>query len=168
MGLGRINSYQSSILGFSSNSLHITCSKSQEIGRHTWSRFKLPNASRFAVFNINFWHIRQSQLTLCLVKFQSQIKSCLSLWLIHTRKGFAGKMALKLRRNNLFFHTIYRVVRWVNPRHIVRNLTSISYCHHYRTGRFQLDIKSFIVLIKSESTSLASHLYSFNCQIFLM
>ena len=168
MGLGRINSYQSSILGFSSNSLHITCSKSQEIGRHTWSRFKLPNASRLAVFNINFRHIRQSQLTLCLVKFQSQIKSCLSFWLIYTRKGFAGKMALKLRRNNLFFHSIYNIVRWVNPRHIVSNLTCIGQGYFDRTRCFQLNIKSFIVIIKSEGTVLSSHFYGLNRQILLV
>ena len=132
MSLGCINTDQSAVFSFSSNALHIPSSKSQEIGRHARRSFKLPNACRFPVFNVDFRHIRQGKFAFYLVKFQSQIKSPFSFWFIHTWKGFAGKMALKLSRNNFFFHSIHSIVRWVNPRHIVRNLTCIGQGYFHR------------------------------------
>ena len=168
MGLGWIDAYESAIFCFGCDPLKISSSKGKEVRRHPWSRSKFPNACFFAVLHIDFRHIWKGNFTFFLVKFQRKIKRCFGFRLVHTWKGFTRKMALKLSWKDFLLHTINAVVRWVNPSHIVSDLTRIGQSNCHLTCAFQFNINCFIGIINRKWTGLTGYFYCFNGQIFLV
>ena len=77
-------------------------------------------------------------------------------------------MALKLSREDFLLHAINAVVRWVNPCHIVCDLTRIGQSNCHLTRSFQFNIDCFIVIINRKWTGLTCYFYCFDGQILLV